>query len=311
MCANCAASRALRLVCARNRERRRAPCSSGSWSVRTAQTRRRRPCARRPNWRKTTGAKLEIVSAFEPVSQERLREESGEVPGRHRLRGRARGGRQREPRGAPRRRPRRPGSRSTPTPARAIPPTPSSTSPRRPTPSLIVVGNKGMTGARRFLLGSVPNKISHHAPVRRLHRPDDVDGTISQVTSRPAGAAPARPRAAAPRPRPDRPGVRAAAGRRGARPRRAHVGRAPQPPVPARLRRVAVQLPDDAAHRARDGAAASRRPQRHRGLLRGRLLVAGHLQHSLHRAGRHAAQRLPARRRRARRRGCRRAWRSR
>jgi nucleotide-binding universal stress UspA family protein len=29
---------------------------------------------------------------------------------------------------------------------------------------VIVVGNKGMTGARRFLLGSVPNKISHHAP---------------------------------------------------------------------------------------------------------------------------------------------------
>lgn len=29
---------------------------------------------------------------------------------------------------------------------------------------LIVIGNKGMTGARRFLLGSVPNKISHHAP---------------------------------------------------------------------------------------------------------------------------------------------------
>jgi nucleotide-binding universal stress UspA family protein len=29
---------------------------------------------------------------------------------------------------------------------------------------LIIVGNKGMTGAKRFLLGSVPNKISHHAP---------------------------------------------------------------------------------------------------------------------------------------------------
>jgi nucleotide-binding universal stress UspA family protein len=29
---------------------------------------------------------------------------------------------------------------------------------------LIIVGNKGMTGARRFLLGSVPDKISHHAP---------------------------------------------------------------------------------------------------------------------------------------------------
>ncbi|MFL5839109.1 MAG: universal stress protein, partial [Thermoleophilaceae bacterium] len=28
---------------------------------------------------------------------------------------------------------------------------------------LIVVGNQGMTGARR-VLGSVPNKITHHAP---------------------------------------------------------------------------------------------------------------------------------------------------
>jgi len=29
---------------------------------------------------------------------------------------------------------------------------------------LIVLGNKGMTGAKRFLLGSVPNRVSHHAP---------------------------------------------------------------------------------------------------------------------------------------------------
>ena len=29
---------------------------------------------------------------------------------------------------------------------------------------LIVVGNRGMTGAKRFLLGSVPNKVSHYAP---------------------------------------------------------------------------------------------------------------------------------------------------
>jgi nucleotide-binding universal stress UspA family protein len=29
---------------------------------------------------------------------------------------------------------------------------------------LIIVGNKGMSGAKRFLLGSVPNKVSHHAP---------------------------------------------------------------------------------------------------------------------------------------------------
>ena len=28
---------------------------------------------------------------------------------------------------------------------------------------LIVVGNKGMTGAQRFLLGSVPNAVGHHA----------------------------------------------------------------------------------------------------------------------------------------------------
>ncbi|MGA2320969.1 MAG: universal stress protein [Solirubrobacteraceae bacterium] len=29
---------------------------------------------------------------------------------------------------------------------------------------IVIVGNKGMTGAKRFLLGSVPNKVSHHAP---------------------------------------------------------------------------------------------------------------------------------------------------
>lgn len=29
---------------------------------------------------------------------------------------------------------------------------------------LIVVGNRGLSGARRFLLGSVPNRVSHHAP---------------------------------------------------------------------------------------------------------------------------------------------------
>ena len=29
---------------------------------------------------------------------------------------------------------------------------------------LIVVGSKGMRGGRRFMLGNVPNKVSHHAP---------------------------------------------------------------------------------------------------------------------------------------------------
>jgi len=29
---------------------------------------------------------------------------------------------------------------------------------------VVVVGNKGMKGAKRFLLGSVPNKVAHSAP---------------------------------------------------------------------------------------------------------------------------------------------------
>jgi nucleotide-binding universal stress UspA family protein len=29
---------------------------------------------------------------------------------------------------------------------------------------ILVVGNKGMSSARRFVLGNVPNKVSHHAP---------------------------------------------------------------------------------------------------------------------------------------------------
>ena len=29
---------------------------------------------------------------------------------------------------------------------------------------LVILGNKGMTRAKRFLLGSVPDKVSHHAP---------------------------------------------------------------------------------------------------------------------------------------------------
>jgi nucleotide-binding universal stress UspA family protein len=29
---------------------------------------------------------------------------------------------------------------------------------------LIVVGNQGLSSARRYLLGNVPDKVSHHAP---------------------------------------------------------------------------------------------------------------------------------------------------
>ena len=33
---------------------------------------------------------------------------------------------------------------------------------------VIVVGSRGMSGAARFLLGSVPNRVSHHAPCNVL-----------------------------------------------------------------------------------------------------------------------------------------------
>lgn len=33
---------------------------------------------------------------------------------------------------------------------------------------VIVVGNKGMSSAKRFVLGSVPNAVSHHAPCHVL-----------------------------------------------------------------------------------------------------------------------------------------------
>ena len=33
---------------------------------------------------------------------------------------------------------------------------------------LLVVGNKGMTGLARFVVGSVPDKVSHHAPCALL-----------------------------------------------------------------------------------------------------------------------------------------------
>ena len=47
------------------------------------------------------------------------------------------------------------------------------TSPSHADIDLIVVGNKGMTGARRYLLGGVADKLSHHAPVQRDDRRTD------------------------------------------------------------------------------------------------------------------------------------------
>jgi nucleotide-binding universal stress UspA family protein len=113
---------------------------------------------------KLADATLEVVSAYEPVSATRLREEATEVPrdlewsvnpredvdatlrevveeakaaGVERVRTYARQG----------------------DPADAI-----LDVAEEQRSDLIIVGNKGMTGAKRFLLGSVPNKVSHHAP---------------------------------------------------------------------------------------------------------------------------------------------------
>jgi nucleotide-binding universal stress UspA family protein len=108
-------------------------------------------------------AKLGIVAAFEPIPESRIREEKGEVPGdvsyavgpredvHVTLEGAVGMAKQEgvEVKSYPR----------EGDPADAIIDVAEETG-----ADLIVVGNKGMTGAKRFLLGSVPNKVSHHAP---------------------------------------------------------------------------------------------------------------------------------------------------
>jgi nucleotide-binding universal stress UspA family protein len=112
---------------------------------------------------KSTSSTLEIVSAFEPVPQSRLREESGEVPGdvAHAIGPRedvntiaeAAAGQARQ------------AEVDAHTHVREGDPADAILDvAEEVNADLILVGNKGMTGARRFLLGSVPNKISHHAP---------------------------------------------------------------------------------------------------------------------------------------------------
>ena len=109
------------------------------------------------------GAKVHLVSAYEPVSEGRLREERQNVPGdmqwmvnpradvNDTLSSAAQG---LEELGIEVETHAREGD-----PADAI-----LDVAEEQNADLIVVGNKGMTGAKRFLLGSVPNKVSHHAP---------------------------------------------------------------------------------------------------------------------------------------------------
>jgi nucleotide-binding universal stress UspA family protein len=111
----------------------------------------------------TTGATIQLVSAYEPVSGQRLREESTQVPDDMQWMVNPRedvdatlkdAGEIAEEAGVNVENHARQGD-----PADAILDVAEETK-----ADLIVVGNKGMTGARRFLLGSVPNKVSHHAP---------------------------------------------------------------------------------------------------------------------------------------------------
>ncbi len=110
-----------------------------------------------------TGASLDIVSAYEPVSASRLREEAGEIPGdvAHAVGPREDVNVILEAAAGPAR---ASGLEVNVHPREGDPADAILDVAEQMKADLIVVGNKGMTGARRFLLGSVPNNISHHAP---------------------------------------------------------------------------------------------------------------------------------------------------
>src|SRR4051794_6570817 len=112
---------------------------------------------------KEIGAKIELVSAYEPVSDQRLREERTDVPDDLQwmvnpredvdatLKEAAEVAKE--------------AGVNVETYARQGDPADAILDvAEEQNADLIIVGNKGMTGAKRFLLGSVPNKVSHHAP---------------------------------------------------------------------------------------------------------------------------------------------------
>jgi nucleotide-binding universal stress UspA family protein len=112
---------------------------------------------------KQIGARIELVSAYEPVSQARLREEKSATPDDLQWMINPRedvdatlADASETVKGA---------GVAVETYARQGDPADAILDVAEETNAdLIVVGNKGMTGAKRFLLGSVPNKVSHHAP---------------------------------------------------------------------------------------------------------------------------------------------------
>jgi nucleotide-binding universal stress UspA family protein len=113
---------------------------------------------------KLSGARLDIVSAFEPVPQNRVKAEAREAPGDVQY--------EISPRedvnlilDAATGEAKKAGVEEVQAHAREGEPADAILDVAEEiNADLIVVGNKGMTGARRFLLGSVPNKVSHHAP---------------------------------------------------------------------------------------------------------------------------------------------------
>ncbi len=112
---------------------------------------------------KSLGARLEIVCAYEPVAGSRLREESRNTPADMQWMVNAHEDVETTLREAVEQAEREGVAAETYArqgdPADAI----LDVAEERGA-DLIVVGNRGMTGAKRFLLGSVPNKVSHHAP---------------------------------------------------------------------------------------------------------------------------------------------------
>jgi nucleotide-binding universal stress UspA family protein len=112
---------------------------------------------------KELGATVELVSAYEPVSNQRLREEARQVPPDMQWMVNPREDVDATLREAAEQA--RDAGVNVNTYAREGDPADAILDVAEERGAdLIVVGNKGMTGAKRFLLGSVPNKISHHAP---------------------------------------------------------------------------------------------------------------------------------------------------
>lgn len=112
---------------------------------------------------KTVGATLEIVSAYEPVPAQRLREERREAPEDLQWAVNPREDVDVTLQAAAA--PARDAGVSVNIYARQGDPADAILDVAEERDAdLIVIGNKGMRGAKRFLLGSVPNKVSHHAP---------------------------------------------------------------------------------------------------------------------------------------------------